>query len=117
MKKYLIHFMSADTPSIEDDGIGCGVNGGILMEEGSNNKVKLFDSKEEANKYLDEVMIPDDKANLEDCYGINDDPELADNYEFSIENGTWGRKELVVYDKFDGRELNTTIYEVIEVNL
>lgn len=115
MKKYLIHFMSADTPSIEDDGIGCGVNGGILMEEGSKNKIKLFDSKEEADKYLDEVMIPDDKANLEDCYGINDDPELADNYEFSVENGTWGRKELAVYDTFDGRELNTTIYEVVEV--
>ena len=114
MKKFLIHFMSADTPSIEDDGIGCGVNGGILMEEGSK-KIKLFDSKEEAQKYLDEVMIPEDQANLEECYGITDDPDLADNYEFSVENGTWGRKELVVYDKFDGRELNTTIYEAVEV--
>lgn len=117
MKKYLIQFTSADTPSIEDDGIGCGVNGGILMEEGSKNKIKFFDSKEEADKYLDEVMIPDDKANLESCYGIDEDPELADNYEFSVENGTFGRKELNVYDTFDGRELNTTIYEVIEVEL
>ena len=115
MKKFLIHFMSADTPSIDDDGIGCGVNGGILMEEGSDDKVKLFDSKEEAQKYLEEVLIPEDQANIEECYGITDEPELADNYEFSIENGTWGRKELVVYDAFDGRELNTTIYEVIEV--
>ena len=117
MKKFLIQFTSADTPSIEDDGVGCGINGGILMEEGSKNKIKFFDSKEEADKYLDEVLIPEDQANLEDCYGITDDPDLADNYEFSIENGTWDRKELVVYDAFDGRELNTTIYEVIEVEL
>jgi len=115
MKKYLIQFTSADMPSIDDDGIGCGVNGGILMEEGSKNKIKFFDSKEEADKYLDEVMIPDDRANLESCYGIDDDPDLADNYEFSVENGTFGRKELTVYDTFDGRELNTTIYEVVEV--
>lgn len=110
--------MSADTPSIEDDGIGCGVNGGILMEEGSNNKIKFFDSKEEADKYLDEVMIPQDKAELEGCYGITDEPELADNYEFSVENGTWGRKQLTVYDVMGGcayNELNTTIYEVVEV--
>ena len=115
MKKFLIHFMSADRPSIDDDGIGCGVNGGILMEDGSNNKIKFFDSKEEADKYLDEVMIPQDQANLEECYGITDEPELTNNYEFSVENGTWGRKELVVYDKFDGNEINTTLYEVIEV--
>lgn len=115
MKKYLIQFTSADMPSIDDDGIGCGINGGILMEEGSKNKIKFFGSKEEADKYLDEVLIPEDRANLEDCYGITDDPELADNYEFSVENGTWDRKELIVYDTFDGRELNTTIYEVVEV--
>jgi hypothetical protein len=118
MKKFLIHFISADTPSIEDDGIGCGVNGGILMEEGSNNKVKLFDSKEEADKYLEEVLIPEDQANLEECYGITDEPELADNYEFSVENGSYGRKQLTVYDVMGGcayNELNTTIYEVVEV--
>jgi hypothetical protein len=110
--------MSADTPSIEDDGIGCGVNGGILMEEGSNNKVKLFDSKEEADKYLEEVLIPEDQANLEECYGITDEPDLADNYEFSVENGSYGRKQLTVYDVMGGRaynEINTTIYEVVEV--
>ena len=114
MKKYLIHFMSADTPSIEDDGIGCGVNGGILMEEGSNNKVKLFDSKEEADKYLNEVLIPQDKAELEECYGFND--ETCDPYVYiDVEEGTWGRKELVVTDKFAGNEINTTLYEVVEV--
>ena len=116
MKKFLIHFMSADTPSIEDDGIGCGVNGGILMEEGSNNKIKLFDSKEDAEKYLEEVLIPEDQANLEDCYGITDEPELAENYEFSVENGSYDRKQLIVYDTYSGNELNTTIYEVVEVN-
>ena len=114
MKKFLIHFMSADTPSIEDDGIGCGVNGGILMEEGSKNKVKLFDSKEEADKYLDEVMIPQDKAELEGCYGF-DDEDCEPTVYIDVEEGTWGRKELVVTDKFDARELNTTIYEVVEV--
>lgn len=107
MKKYLIQFMSVDVPSVEDDGVSAGTGFGIHPQ--------AFDSKEEAQKYLEETLIPEDLANLEDCYGITDDPELADNYEFSVENGTFGRKELVVYDAFDGRELNTTIYEVVEV--
>ena len=107
MKKYLIQFMSVDMPSIEDDGISAGTGFGIHPQ--------AFNSKEEADKYLDEVMIPDDKANLESCYGIDDDPDLADNYEFSVENGSYGRKQLVVYDNYSGNELNTTIYEVVEV--
>ena len=110
MKKYLIHFMSVDTPSVEDDGIGSGTNFGIHPQ--------TFNSKEEAEKYLEEVMIPEDQANLEDCYGITDEPELADNYEFSVENGSYGRKQLTVYDVMGGcayNELNTTIYEIVEV--
>lgn len=107
MKKYLIQFMSVDTPSVEDDGVSAGTGFGIHPQ--------AFDSKEEAQRYLEETLIPEDQANLEDCYGITDDPELADNYEFSIENGTCGRKELVVHDNFDGRELNTTIYDIAEV--
>ena len=110
MKKYLIHFMSVDTPSVEDDGIGSGTNFGVYPQ--------AFNSKEEANKYLEEVMIPEDQANLEDCYGITDEPELADNYEFSVENGSYGRKQLTVYDVMGGcayNELNTTIYEIVEV--
>jgi len=107
MKKYLIHFMSVDTPSVEDDGIDAGTGFGILD--------KTFDTKEDAEKYLEETLIPEDQANLEDCYGITDDPELADSYEFSVEDGSYDRKQLVVYDKFDGNELNTTIYEVVEV--
>jgi hypothetical protein len=110
MKKYEIQFVSVDMPSVEDDGIGAGIGFGIHPQ--------TFDSKEEAQKYLDEVMIPEDQANLEDCYGITDEPELADNYEFSVENGPYGRKQLVVYDTMGGRaynEINTTIYEVVEV--
>lgn len=107
MKKYLIHYMCVDTPSVEDDGIDAGVNFGILDQ--------TFDTKEDAEKYLEEVLIPEDQANLEDCYGINDDPELAENYEFSVENGSYDRKQLIVYDTYSGNELNTTIYEVVEV--
>lgn len=107
MKKYLIQFMSVDMPSIEDDGACAGTGFGIHPQ--------AFNSKEEAQKYLEETLIPEDQANLEDCYGITDDPELADNYEFSVENGSYNRKQLVVYDKFDGNELNTTIYDVVEV--
>lgn len=107
MKKYLIHFMSIDTPSVEDDGVSAGTNFGIHTQ--------VFDSKEEAEKYLEEVMIPEDQANLEECYGITDEPELAKGYEFSVENGSYGRKQLVVYDNYYGNEINTTVYEVVEV--
>ena len=107
MKKYLIQFMSVDMPSIEDDGVSSGTSFGIHPQ--------AFGSKEEAQKYLEETLIPEDKANLEDCYGITEDPELADNYEFSVENASYGRKQLVVYDKFDGNEINTTIYDIAEV--
>lgn len=109
MKKYLIHFMSVDTPSVDDDGVSAGTNFGIYPQ--------AFDSKEEAQKYLEETLIPEDQANLEDCYGITDDPELADNYEFLVEDGSYGRKELVVCDRSFGGiwELNTTIYEVVEM--
>ena len=100
--------MSVDTPSVEDDGVSAGANFGIHPQ--------LFDSKEEAEKYLTETMIPEDQANLEDCYGITDDPELAENYEFSVENGSYDRKQLIVYDTDTGNALNTTIYEVVEVN-
>lgn len=108
MKKYLIHFMSIDSPSVDDDGVSAGTNFGIHPQP--------FDTKEQAEEYLEEVLIPEDQANLEDCYGINDDPELAENYEFSVENGSYDRKQLIVYDTYSGNELNTTIYEVVEVN-
>lgn len=107
MKKYLIHFMSVDTPSIDDDGVSAGTGFGIHPH--------AFDSKEEAQKYLEETLIPEDQANLEECYGITDDPELADKYGFSVEDDNYDRKQLVVYDAFYGNELNTTIYEVAEV--
>lgn len=107
MKKYLIQFMSVDMPSVEDDGVSSGTGFGIHPQ--------AFDSKEDAQKYLEETLIPEDQANLEDCYGITDDPELADNYEFSVEDGSYNRKQLVVYDKFDGNEINTTIYDIVEV--
>lgn len=107
MKKYLIHFMSVDAPSVEDDGIDAGTGFGIHPQ--------TFDSKEEAEKYLTETMIPEDQANLESCYGIDEEPELAENYEFSVENASYDRKQLIVYDTDTGNEINTTIYEVVEV--
>lgn len=106
MKKYLIHFMSIDMPSVEDDGMSDGTNFGIYE--------KTFNSKEEAEKGLEELMA-EDKADLESCYGL-DDEDCDPTVEIEIENGRYDRKELVVYDKFDGTEINTTVYEIVEVN-
>lgn len=106
MKKYLIHFMSIDMPSVEDDGVTNGTNFGVHPQ--------AFNTKEEAKKGLEELMA-DDQANLEDCYGIADEPELADNYNFEIENDSYERKELNVYDAHDGYLLNSTVYEIAEV--
>lgn len=105
MKKYLIHFMSVDTPSVEDDGIGDGTNFGIYE--------KTFNTREEAEKGLEELMA-EDKAELEGCYGF-DDEDCEPTVEIEIENGRYDRKELVVYDKWDATEINTTIYEIVEV--
>jgi len=105
MKKYLIHFMSIDMPSVEDDGAGYGTNFGIYE--------KTFNTKEEAEKGLEE-LIEQDKADLEGCYGF-DDEDCEPTVEIEIENGRYDRKELVVYDKWDGNEINTTVYEIVEV--
>lgn len=104
MKKYLIQ-MCVDVPSIEDDGV-CG---------GADFRVhkQAFNSKEEAEKYLKEVMIPEDKANLEECYGLNGE-DFEPPVEISVEDGTHDRKELIVYDKDTRNEINTTIYEIVE---
>ena len=106
MKKYLIQFMCVDMPSIEDDGVCGGTNFGVHKQ--------AFNSREEAEKYLKEVMIPEDKASLEDCYGLNDE-DFEPPVEISVENGMYDKKELVVYDKDTKNEINTTIYEVVEV--
>ena len=106
MKKYLIQFMCVDMPSIEDDGVCGGTNFGVHKQ--------AFNSREEAEKYLKEVMIPEDKANLEECYGLNDE-DFEAPVEISVEDETNDRKELVVYDKDTRNEINTTIYEVVEV--
>ena len=108
MKKYLIQFMCVDMPSIEDDGVCGGTNFGVHKQ--------AFNSKEEAEKYLKEVMIPKDKANLKECYGLNDE-DFDPPVEISVENGTYDRKELIVYDKDTKNELNTTIYEIVEVEV
>ena len=105
MKKYLIHFMSVDTPSVEDDGIGDGTNFGVYE--------KTFNSKEEAEKGLEELMEAD-KEDLESCYGL-DDEDCDPTVEIEIEDGRYDRKELVVYDAIDGNEINVTIYEIVEV--
>ena len=108
MKKYLIQFMCVDIPSIEDDGVCGGANFGVHKQ--------AFNSREEAEKYLKEVMIPEDKANLEECYGLNDE-DFEAPVEISVEDGTYDRKEIVVYDKDTKNEINTTIYEIAEVEV
>lgn len=108
MKKYLIQFMCVDMPSIEDDSVCGGTNFGVHKQ--------AFNSKEEAEKYLKEVMIPEDKANLEECYGLNDE-DFEAPVEISVENGTYDHKEIVVYDKDTRNEINTTMYEITEVEV
>ena len=106
MKKYVIQFMCVDLPALEDDGVCGGANFSVHKQ--------AFNSREEAEKYLKEVMIPDDKANLEYWYGLNDkdfDPPV----ELRVESYLQGSKEIIVYDKYDGNEINTTMYEVAEV--
>lgn len=107
MKKYLIHYMCIDMPSVEDDGVTNGTNFGVYN--------KTFNTREEAEKGLEE-LIAEDQAGLEDCYGITEMPELADDYNFEIANGGYDRKELNVYDAHDGYLLNSTIYEIVGVN-
>ena len=108
MKKYLIQFMCVDIPSIEDDGVCGGTNFGVHKQ--------VFNSRDEAEKYLKEVMIPEDKANLEECYGLNDE-DFEAPVEISVENGTYDHKEIVVYDKDTRNKINTTIYEITEVEV
>ena len=108
MKKYLIQFMYVDMPAIEDDGACGGTNFGVHKQ--------AFNSREEAEKYLRDVMIPEDKANLKECYELNDE-DFEPPVEISVEDGTYDRKELVVYDKDTRNELNTTIYEITEAEV
>ena len=108
MKKYLIQFMCVDMPSIEDDGVCSGANFGVHKQ--------AFNSREEAEKYLTDVMIPEDKANLEECYGLNDE-DFDPTEEIGVEDGTYDRKELIVYDKDTKNEINTTMYEITEVEV
>ena len=106
MKKYLIQFMCVDMPALEDCGVCGGTNFGVHKQ--------AFNSREEAEKYLKEVMIPEDKANLEECFNGED---FESSIEFNVEDGIFGRKELVAYDKDTKNEINTTIYEITEVEV
>ena len=108
MKKYLIQFMCVDMPSMEEHDIDGGASFGVHKQ--------AFNSREDAEKYLKEVMIPEDKANLEECYGLNDE-DFEALVVISVENGTYAHKEIVVYDKDTKNEINTTIYEITEVEV
>lgn len=106
MKKYVILVGAVDTPSTADNCIGADVN--------FNVRQQVFESREEAEKYLEDVLIPEDKANLEEWYGFN-----TEGYEptvnIEIENDRDGCKRLVVYDKVDATEIKTNIYGTVEV--
>ena len=108
MKKYVIQFMCIDMPSMEEHDIEGGASFGVHKQ--------AFNSKEEAQKYLKEVMIPDDKANLEYWYGLND-KDFDQPVELSAEDISDGHKELVVYDKYDRSEVSTTMYEIVEIEV
>lgn len=106
MKIYVINFMSLDIPSFDDDGVSGGTNFGIID--------KGFNTKEEAEKYLLETIIPEDRKSLEECFGFDEDDDEP-MVEIELENGTYDRKELNVYDKFNGELRNSTIYDITEV--
>lgn len=107
MKKYLIHFMIVDVNSIEDEGVSSGTNFGIYR--------KTFNTREEAEKGLEKLMA-EDKASLELEYDFEDE-DVRSAFEIEIEKGRHDRKELTVYEKWDEyrNAINTTIYEIVEV--
>ena len=107
MKKYLIHFMTVDVNSIEDEGVSSGTNFGIYG--------KTFNTREEAEKGLEKLMA-EDKASLELEYDLEDE-NVRSAFEIKIENGKHDWKELTVYEKWDEYKnaINTTIYEIVEV--
>ena len=106
MKKYVILLGQVGSQSPADDDMDFGVNFNVHQQ--------VFDSREEAEKYLEEVLIPEDKANLEEWYSFN-----VEGYEptvkIEIENGSDGCKRLVVYDKVDSTEIKATVYGTVEV--
>ena len=106
MKKYVIILGKVGSPSDAEDAIGADVNFNVHQQ--------VFDSREEAEKYLEEVLIPKDKATLEECYGFNTEG-YEPTVEIEIENGSDGCKRLVVYDKVDATEIKTTVYGTVEV--
>ena len=106
MKKYVILLGQVGSQSPADDDIDFGVNFNVHQQ--------VFDSREEAEKYLEEVLIPEDKANLEELYGFNTEG-YEPTVEIEIENGGDGCKRLVVYDKVDATEIKATVYGTVEV--
>ena len=106
MKKYVILLGQVDDTSIADNNIGPEVNFNVHQQ--------LFNSREEAEKYLEEVLIPEDKANLEECYGFNTEG-YEPTVEIKIENDRDACKRLVVYNKVDATEIKTNIYGTVEV--
>ena len=106
MKKYVILLGQVGSQSPADDYIGADVNFNVHQQ--------VFDSREEAEKYLEEVLIPEDKANLEEWYGFNTEG-YEPTVEIEIENGSDGCKRLVVYDKVDATEIKATVYGTVEV--
>ena len=107
MKKYVILVGAVDAPSTADNCIGADVNFNVHQQ--------VFDSREEAEKYLEDVLIPEDKANLEECYGFNTEG-YEPTVEIKIENDSDSCKRLVVYDKVDTTEIKTNIYGTVEVD-
>ena len=107
MKKYVILLGQVGSQSSADNCIGADVNFNVHQQ--------VFDSREEAEKYLEEVLIPEDKANLEEWYGFNNEG-YEPTVEIEIENGSDGCKRLVVYDKVDSTEIKATVYGTVEVD-
>ena len=105
MKKYVILVGAVDTPSTADNCIGADVN--------FNVRQQVFDSREEAEKYLEEVLIPEDKAKLEESYGFNTEG-YEPTVEIELKNDKDGCKRLVVYDKVDATEIKATVYSTLE---
>ena len=105
MKKYVIAFGVIDQPSFDDDGPEpiYGV---------TNN---LFNTEEEAHKYLEEVEIPNMIKEQKSAYFDEDLPDEEQEYSIEVEDGMYDKREVVVY--YDGDKVNTISYQVIGIDV
>ena len=102
--KYVILFCARDLVAEFDDG-GEPVYGLAAP--------RIFDSKEEATYYLKNIVIPEEEANLQECYIDGDDPSAI---EISTEEFVDGTIDLTVYDCCGHEDLSIINYKIEKIS-